>query len=235
VDVVDEPLPDREVGAQLTAGRDNTIFAVGEDRVLRRAPDRRSFVAEARAMEQVAAAGYPVPRVHRVAPGEMVLDRVPGPTMLDDLSRRPWRLAAHARLLADLHQRLHRIPAPDDLRVAPVPGPVVVHLDLHPQNVILSPSGPVVIDWTNVARGTAGADIAMTWMISAVSEVDEPGMLRPLLALFRRRFVQRFLAHAGRDEARSVLREMSAYRAQDRNVRPKERIALEQLLRAEDV
>lgn len=235
MDVVDEPLADRAIGPLLAVGRANTIFAVGDDRVLRRAPDHRSFVAEARAMERIAASGYPVPRVHRVAPGEMVLDRVPGPTMLDDIGRRPWRLGAHARLLADLHHRLHQIRAPEELPAAPVPGPVVVHLDLHPQNVILSPSGPVVIDWTNVARGTAGADIAMTWMIMAVSEVDEPGMLRPLLALFRRRFVERFLAHAGRDEARSVLREMSVYRAQDRNVRPQERIALEQLLRVEDV
>jgi aminoglycoside phosphotransferase (APT) family kinase protein len=235
VDISDEPLADAEIGPQLAVGRDNTIFAVGTDRVLRRAPDRRSFLAEARAMEQMAAHGYPVPRVHRVSPGEMVLERVPGPTMLDDLSRRPWRLGAHARLLADLHHRLHRIPAPEDLRVAPVPGSVVVHLDLHPQNVILSPSGPVVIDWTNVARGAGPADVAMTWIIIAVSEVDDPGLLGPVLTLFRRRFVERFLAHAGRGEARAVLRSVATYRAEDRNVRPGELVQLEQLVRNEDV
>lgn len=235
MDISDEPLPDREIGPQLAVGRDNTIFAVGDDRVLRRAPDRRSFLAEARAMERIAAQGYPVPPVYRVGPGEMVLERVPGPTMLDDLGRRPWRMGAHARLLADLHHRLHQLPAPRELSVAPVPGTTVVHLDLHPQNVILSPSGPVVIDWTNVARGTAAADIAMTWLIIAVSEVDDPGRLRPVLALFRRRFVERFLAHAGRDEARTVLRQMARYRSEDRNVRPHERTAIEQLLRVEDV
>ncbi len=235
MDVCDEPLAENEIGAQLAVGRDNTIFAVGEDRVLRRAPDRRSFEAEARAMEQMAAAGYPVPRVHRVGPGEMLLERVPGPTMLDDLRRRPWRMPAHARLLADLHHRLHQIPAPANLPAGPVPGHAVIHLDLHPQNVILSPSGPVVIDWTNVARGPGAADVAMTWIILAVSEVDDPGALRLVLAQFRRRLVERFLVAAGRDEARAVLQAMAAYRSKDRNVRPGELVALERLVRDEQL
>ncbi len=235
MDIFDERLPDHEVGPQLAVGRDNTIFAVGEDRVSRRAPDHRSFVAEARAMEEIAAYGYPIPRVHRVAPGEMVLDRVPGPTMLEDLGRRPWRVSAHARLLADLHHRLHEIPAPDDLRDGPVEGTAVVHLDLHPQNVILSPSGPVVIDWTNVARSSGSADVALTWIIMAVSDVDDPGRLRPVIALFRRRYVERFLARAGRDEAKAVLRRMATYRSEDRNIRPHELVALDELVRREGV
>jgi len=234
VELSDEPLAECEIGPRLAAGRDNEIFAVGTDRVLRRSPDRqRSFTAEARAMQHVAAQGFPAPQVHRVAPGEMVLERVAGPTMLDDLGRRPWRLGAHGRLLADLHHRLHRIPAFGELPEGPVAGGVMLHLDLHPQNVILSPSGPVVIDWTNAARGAGPADVALTWLILAAFEADEPGRLRPIIALFRRRFVETFLAAAGRAEARAVLVEVAAYRSRDRNIRVSEKVAIERLLRHE--
>lgn len=235
MDICDEPLPDREVGPQLALGRDNTIFALGTDRVLRRAPDQRSFLAEASTMEQLRAAGYPIPQVHRISPGEMVLERVAGPTMLDDLGRRPWRIGAHARLLADLHARLHRMAPPDGLRDGPIPGDTVVHMDLHPQNVILAPSGPVVIDWTNAGRGSGPSDVAMTWIIMAVSEVDDPGLVAPVIKLFRGRFVERFLAAAGRDEARTMLREMAGHRSLDPNIRPHELTGIEQLLQRERV
>lgn len=46
--------------------------------------------------------------------------------------------------LAHLHRELHRIPTPSgqtDQRI--------VHLDLHPDNVVLTASGPQVIDWRN--------------------------------------------------------------------------------------
>lgn len=230
---VDEPLPPEEVGPRIAAGRDSTIFAVGEDRVLRRAPDARSFVDEARVMAHVRAAGYPAPAVHRVAPGEMVLDRVDGPSMLSDLERRPWRLRSHARLLAELHEQLHRIEPPSWLAPGPVDGDVVVHLDLHPENVLLSSSGPVVIDWTNARRGSPGSDIANTWTILACFDPDTGGLMTVFLSLFRRRFVESFLRAAGREPARADLAAVAEYRANDRNIRPAEREALARLVAAE--
>ena len=74
----------------------------------------------------------------------LVLELVDGPTMLADLGRRPWRLARHARTLAELHARLHKVP---------YEGERLLHLDLHPDNVLLSARGPVVIDWTNARAG----------------------------------------------------------------------------------
>lgn len=35
---------------------------------------------------------------------------------------------------------------------------------LHPDNVIVSPSGPVVIDWSNVGRGDPHAEVADLWL-----------------------------------------------------------------------
>ena len=70
-------------------------------------------------------------------------------------------MGRYARLLADLHDRLHVIPAPDWLK--PVDdGDRLVHGDLHPMNVMLTASGPVVIDWTNAVRADALTDVALT-------------------------------------------------------------------------
>ena len=74
----------------------------------------------------------------------LVLERIDGSTMLTSL-RRPWRMPHAARTLAELHARLHEIPF-EDARL--------LHLDLHPDNVLLSSRGPVVIDWTNAGRRT---------------------------------------------------------------------------------
>ena len=54
-------------------------------------------------------------------------------------------------MLADLHDRLHEIAGPDWLPGMPDGGDRLLHLDLHPLNVIMSPNGPVVIDWPNAA------------------------------------------------------------------------------------
>ena len=230
MEVDDRRTAEGDLGPAVAAGRDATIYAVGADRVLRRTPDERSLVAEAATMEHVRRAGYPVPRVHRVGPGEMELDRVEGPTMLDDLGKRPWRMHAHADTLADLHHRLHAIAAPDDLAAFPVAGGCVVHLDLHPGNVILSAAGPSVIDWTNARRAPGEADVALTWIILAAMDVDGSAPMRALVSVFRRRFVKRFLAGAGREDARRVLAAVGDHRAGDRNIRPSERMAIEALV-----
>jgi len=62
-------------------------------------------------MAHARAHGYPVPRVYQWTSTDMVMDRLDGPSMLADLVRRPWRLVRHARTLAELHRRLHAIPA----------------------------------------------------------------------------------------------------------------------------
>jgi aminoglycoside phosphotransferase (APT) family kinase protein len=42
----------------------------------------------------------------------------------------------------------------------------LVHLDLHPLNVLCTRRGPVVIDWPAAARGAPGVDVALTWAVS---------------------------------------------------------------------
>jgi hypothetical protein len=70
---------------------------------------------------------------------DLTLERIYGLTMLDDLRRRPWRMRAHALTLSRLHRALHAIRPPDFLGSE---GGAILHLDLHPANVMLAPSGP---------------------------------------------------------------------------------------------
>jgi aminoglycoside phosphotransferase (APT) family kinase protein len=203
-------------------------------------------VPEAEVMEHVRRAGYPVPRVWRVGPREMVLDRVEGPTMADDLTRRPWRAAHHGRVLADLHTTLHRISAPSALRPHPVEGTSVLHLDLHPANVILGADGPAVIDWSNARRGAGAADVADVWVVLAALG-REPDPAPSLIAraqaavvdriepAIRRRLLDAFLASAGRKEAQAALPAAAAHRLSDANVRDHERVRIQALVAAQAI
>lgn len=249
MEVDERRTPDAELGPQIAAGRDATIHAVGDDRVLRRTGPGRDLVTECVAMEHVRAAGYPVPQVFRVGPGEMVMARVDGPTMIEDLEAHPWRLGRHARTLADLHTRLHAIAPPlgaAGLRPHALAGDSVLHQDLHPGNVICSPTGPVVIDWSNVCQGDGAADVALTWILMAAFELDtEPptGSLvhrtftrveRRATPWIRRRLVATFLAASGiEDRVRAALPAAAEYRLQDRSVRPGEVLAIQALVARE--
>lgn len=248
MEVDDRRTPEAELGPVVAAGRDATIHALGADRVLRRTPSPdRDLLTEAEVMEHVRAQGYPVPQVFRVGPGEMVLARVEGPTMLEAIEAKVWTVDRHARMLADLHTRLHDLPAPDDLRPHPVlPGPAIVHQDLHPGNVLLSPAGPVVIDWTNARAGDPDVDVAITWLLMAAFDHDQgpvTGSLPHRLVTrveraaeprLRARLVRTFLRASGRQEAaRAMLTAVATHRLEDRNVRPGEADAIRALVARE--
>jgi tRNA A-37 threonylcarbamoyl transferase component Bud32 len=241
VQIEDDQVDDATLGPLVATGRDADVFALGDDRVVRRLRRPFDLRPEAEVMEHVRAAGYPVPRVWRVGPGEMVLDRVTGPTMADDLARRPWRAARHGRRLAELHDALHAIPAPAALRPHPADGDRVLHLDLHPQNVMLGADGPVVIDWSNSRRGPGAADVADVWVVmaclgrepssptSALARV-QAGVIDRVEPAVRRRFVDAFLSGSRREEARTLLRVAADHRLADRNIRPHERDRIQALV-----
>ena len=56
-------------------------------------------------------------------------------------------------------------------------GETIVHLDLHPENVILTERGPMVIDWRNAGDGPADLDTALTALILAqvaIGSIEHP-------------------------------------------------------------
>jgi hypothetical protein len=124
-----------EPGALLASGRDSDVFEYGSGLVLRRSREGHSMSTEARTMEYVRGLGYPVPAIAEISDDgtDLVMERVDGPSMLDEIGRRPWTVRRQARLLARLHQRLHRIPAPEWLPAAPCgEGDRLVHAVIAP-------------------------------------------------------------------------------------------------------
>jgi aminoglycoside phosphotransferase (APT) family kinase protein len=152
------------VGSLIAAGRDANVFALGDDRILRRCRDPGyRCKRQAEMMEWARAQGFPVPRVFWVAGPEMVMERVDGRTMVTELLAGAIDAPTIGRQLAELLRTLHGLPVPAGTPT----GHRIRHLDLHPENVLLSPHGPVVIDWSNADFGPAGVDTALSALILA--------------------------------------------------------------------
>ncbi|KNX38484.1 phosphotransferase [Luteipulveratus halotolerans] len=211
----------------LASGRDADVFEAGSGKVLRRYRDAAmDATPEAVVMRHVHARGYPVPMVYDVAGPDIVLAHVHGPTMLEMLMSGAMSPADGAAMTADLLDLLHAIPAPDDLvgpsRVAVerAADDVVLHLDLHPMNVLVAPGGPVVIDWCNARRGPAGLDRAVTALILAQVASGELAGLGPgARAMFE--------ALLGLLGPLTHVDEALAYRATDPNMSADERASLD--------
>ena len=135
--------------------------------MLRRYRDARDVTAEARVMRHVRRYGYPAPELYGTGPGEMVLQRLYGPTMLEAVVAGTTSAADAGEQLADLLARLRTVPATDPAD----PSARLLHLDLHPANVVLTATGPVVIDWCNAVDGPPELDVGMTALILAEAAV----------------------------------------------------------------
>lgn len=157
----------------------------------------------------------------------IIFERVEGPSMLAAIHARPGSLLSTAARLADLHAQMHGLdapdlpalrprlewairrapPLPDDLRAAALraldrlpDGESICHMDFHPDNVVLTARGPVILDWDNSARGDPLADVRRTLMLfqmglfyaRSAAERRIFALALPLAsALYRRRYVRR--------------------------------------------
>lgn len=199
-------------------GRTADVYEHGASQVLRQYRKPRDTEREVAAMEHARAHGYPAPAARALSDTEIVMDRLDGPTMLDDLGRRPWRVDRYAEMLAALHSRLHAIEAPGWLPAPVGEGRSLLHLDLHPDNVILTSGGPSVIDWPNAARGPGGADVIHTWLVITCSTPTTGLYRRALTAAGGTAFARLFLRRFDRHDALSHLQAVGTYRLADRTL-----------------
>ena len=156
----------------------------------------------------------------------IVYERVCGELMQTRIMRRPWRVMHLAREMAAIHAQVHAaalddaLPAQrehlqwainatdalDDAARAAVlstldrlpDGEVVCHGDLHPENVMLTARGPVVIDWLNASRGHALADVARTVVMIAWgggSPNDRGSIAERVLRHFRVLLLDAYVRH----------------------------------------
>jgi Ser/Thr protein kinase RdoA (MazF antagonist) len=212
-------------------GRSADIFILDDRKVLRRYRDpAMSCDYEARVMQHVRDHGFPVPAVYDASGPDLVLEQIDGLTMLEAMRRAPWSIARCGAVLAGLHERLHAIPAPDWMPMSPFPGNELLHLDLHPLNVLMTAGGPVVIDWPNARRGDAMADVAHTWLVLGTARPDSP-LDRGIAAVGRSVFLRRFLAAFARHQVVDALPAVAERWMSDRNVTERERQATRRLIR----
>ena len=199
------------------------MFDAGPGRVLRRYRNAaKSAEPEARIMVHARAHGVVVPEVFDASGPDLVMERVDGPTMANALLRRPWRLGAYARQLADVHRVVHAVPGPDWLPTPFGEGGALLHLDLHPENVLIVDGAPVVIDWPNAVTGPPEADVADTWLVLASARASVGKVLAVLISPAQARFAKRFRAAAGLD-LDAVLPAVGERRNRDRNMSAAER------------
>lgn len=141
-----------------------------------------------------------------------VMERLEGRDLLSQLAARPWKVWSVGRLCGRLQAELHAVEAPrvveslhtrlrrqiaeSDLVPEALRGPALarlgqlgegdrlLHGDFHPGNVMVHEGQPVIIDWSNAARGAPEADLARTLLMLALGE-PPPGSPFPLRALAR--------------------------------------------------
>ena len=172
-------------------------------------------------MEYIRRHGYPAPAVEQVSDDgtALVMQRIDGPSMVGAIERTPWTVRRQAGVLAELHRRLHCIPAPGFVPAAPIGhGDRMLHLDLHPLNVIIGSAGPVVIDWTSAASGDPALDIGIASLLIGVGDIPSAAWKRPFAAYARKTLLRTFLAEAAVSSAAAYLRDLVEWKSQDTNM-----------------
>ena len=162
-----------KIGELGGAGRTADVFALDDGRVLRRYRNGEDATDEVAVMAHLAESGFPVPAVWPgTAAGELVMQRLSGSTMVEALVGGAITAEEAGGMPAELLRRLHAVPA----RLSADPGHRVLHLDFHPENVVLTPQGPMVIDWATAEEGPPGLDTAMAALILAQAALTMPAV-----------------------------------------------------------
>ncbi|WP_228551642.1 phosphotransferase family protein [Paenibacillus sp. B01] len=162
----------------------------------------------------------------------LIYERIEGLTMLWTIEPSAASVSAHARMMARLQNELHGVRAEGGpelktdmarmiqwapwltesekqasqavLDVLPA-GERVCHYDFHPDNIILSPRGPVIIDWMNALVGDPAADVARSSMMlqgrSLPPGAPEWVRRRELRELFHHDYRQEYFSLSGMDPA----------------------------------
>jgi uncharacterized protein (TIGR02172 family) len=139
----------------------------------------------------------------------ILFERIIGPSLLQQVGGKPWTLGRAVRTFTDLQlamhahaipnlpsQREHLVhqiretsPLPDRIRTAALrqldqlpDGDALCHGDYHPDNVLMTRRGPIIIDWGSASRGHPLADVAQTTLLLQIGEPPDSGLSRWLLA-----------------------------------------------------
>jgi Ser/Thr protein kinase RdoA (MazF antagonist) len=151
----------------------------------------------------------------------VVYERIEGRSLMNELATKPWNIIHYANLLANLHIKVHDVPAPVNLESqrewarGGIPkttkigtdlqqgvlklldslsiGNQLCHGDFHPGNIILTHRGPVIIDWMTASKGIGCGDVARTAIILEAAKAPKGTPMRWLLEWVRKVFLATYL------------------------------------------
>jgi uncharacterized protein (TIGR02172 family) len=194
----------------------------------------------------------------------VVYERITGPSLLAELTTHPVRLHSIMRTLAETHADLHsrsitNLPHVRQMLAQRISGVVTLseaqrrailhalealpdadvlcHGDFHPDNVLLSSHGPLVIDWENAALGDPLADVARTLLLfrAHFCHVLSPAtraLVRSALHYLSGLYLRRYRQVHGVDMARLRAWELPVTAARlSEGVEPEEAYLLERIRR----
>ncbi len=160
----------------------------------------------------------------------IVYEKISGNSMLMEMFSNIEKISEYMRVLAEVHSEIHKktlnklgsyneklkrdidessvLSHPEKDRLLTKLKEVahkenLCHGDFHPDNVIISGRGPVVIDWITAVKGNPVVDIARTVLLIAVSEpVDNSEITEDLRKFLYREYVNGYekISHFSRDD-----------------------------------
>ena len=153
----------------------------------------------------------------------IIYQRVDGPTMLHRIIEKPYRFFYFSRLMTDLHLEMH---AREAANLEPVrerlAGKIqavhafdqttqhiilghlfslpqdtkLLHGDFHPDNILLTANGPVIIDWIDATLGHPLADVARTYVIGNFGVPPEEKFGRFLFKTMVNLYLRRYFRYS---------------------------------------
>lgn len=161
----------------------------------------------------------------------LIYERIDGPTMLWNIEPSEESMFYNARLMANLQYEIHQVKnkllpnlKPEithkinhsqeisnhdkqtitDILASLPDGNSICHYDFHPDNIIMSPNGPIIIDWLNLLVGNPEADVTRTSMMIQSDSLppNAPGWLmhRDSRELFNKEYVSEYIRLTGMND-----------------------------------
>jgi Phosphotransferase enzyme family len=152
----------------------------------------------------------------------LIYERVEGVSMLKMINSRPWSLLRLARQLAELHTTIHQqdgtgLPSMRPALEATIQrvtslsvnlsakvmqllqdlpdGKALCHFDFHPDQVMMTAKGPVILDWMTAYQGDPRADVARTIVLFKVGQVPYGGLvMRTIINTWRGLFLETYIS-----------------------------------------
>lgn len=160
----------------------------------------------------------------------LIYERIDGESMFTLLKRAPWKVFQFGKLLAQYHYQMHtcdfnaEVPnqkdklqnrikqstvLPASLKpkllsaLEPLPaGSKVCHGDFHPDNILVSKNGAMVIDWIDASKGNPLADVARTSVLALGAASTFNAGMNLFIKLFHAAYLKEYfrLNGSGKEE-----------------------------------